>query len=42
MQIAGRAFDEATVYRVAWAYCDAAGWAERHPPVVEAKQAAMA
>jgi len=36
MQIAGRAFDEAMVYRVAWAYCEAAGWTERHPPVIEA------
>ncbi|HLH92002.1 MAG TPA: amidase [Xanthobacteraceae bacterium] len=36
MQIAGRAFDEATVYRVAWAYCDAAGWTERHPRVAQA------
>ena len=35
MQIAGRAFDEATVYRIAWAYCEAAGWAERHPPVAQ-------
>ena len=43
MQIAGRAFDEAMVYRIAWAYCDAAGWCERRPPVVEAaKQPAMA
>jgi len=43
MQIAGRAFDEATVYRIAWAYCDAAGWCERRPTLVEAaKQPAMA
>jgi aspartyl-tRNA(Asn)/glutamyl-tRNA(Gln) amidotransferase subunit A len=43
MQIAGRAFDEATVYRAAFAYCDAAGWTERHPPVVEAvRQPAVA
>jgi aspartyl-tRNA(Asn)/glutamyl-tRNA(Gln) amidotransferase subunit A len=42
MQVAGRAFDEATVYRVAWAYCDAAGWTERRPPVVQAKEAVMA
>ncbi len=43
MQIAGRAFDEATVYRVAWAYCDAAGWCERRPPPAEAaKQSALA
>src|ERR1700686_721776 len=36
MQIAGRAFDEATVYRVAYAYCDATGWTERRPPVKQA------
>jgi aspartyl-tRNA(Asn)/glutamyl-tRNA(Gln) amidotransferase subunit A len=43
MQIAGRAFDEAMVYRVAWAYCEAAGWCERRPPVVEGvKQPAIA
>jgi aspartyl-tRNA(Asn)/glutamyl-tRNA(Gln) amidotransferase subunit A len=43
MQIAGRAFDEAMVYRIAWAYCDAAGWCERRPPLVEAaKQPALA
>ena len=43
MQIAGRAFDEAMVYRVAWAYCDAAGWCERRPPLVQgAKLPAMA
>jgi aspartyl-tRNA(Asn)/glutamyl-tRNA(Gln) amidotransferase subunit A len=43
MQIAGRAFDEATVYRVAWAYCDAAGWTDRRPPVVKgARQPAVA
>jgi aspartyl-tRNA(Asn)/glutamyl-tRNA(Gln) amidotransferase subunit A len=43
MQIAGRAFDEATVYRIAWAYCDAAGWCERRPQIVEAaKQPALA
>jgi aspartyl-tRNA(Asn)/glutamyl-tRNA(Gln) amidotransferase subunit A len=36
MQITGRAFDEATVYRVAWAYCEAAGWCERRPPAIEA------
>jgi len=35
MQITGRTFDEAMVYRVAWAYCDAAGWCERRPPIVE-------
>jgi aspartyl-tRNA(Asn)/glutamyl-tRNA(Gln) amidotransferase subunit A len=43
MQIAGRAFDEAMVYRIAWAYCDAAGWCERRPAVVEAaKQPVLA
>jgi len=43
MQIAGRAFDEATVYRVAWAYCEAAGWAGRRPPVAQAaRQPAVA
>jgi aspartyl-tRNA(Asn)/glutamyl-tRNA(Gln) amidotransferase subunit A len=42
MQIAGRAFDEAMVYRVAFAYCDAAGWSERRPPPVEATQPATA
>jgi aspartyl-tRNA(Asn)/glutamyl-tRNA(Gln) amidotransferase subunit A len=33
MQITGRWFDEAMVYRVAQAYCDATGWCDRHPPV---------
>jgi aspartyl-tRNA(Asn)/glutamyl-tRNA(Gln) amidotransferase subunit A len=42
MQIAGRAFDEAMVYRVAHAYCEAAGWCERRPSIVEARQTAMA
>ena len=43
MQIAGRAFDEAMVYRIAWAYCDAAGWCEKRPPALEAaRQPAMA
>jgi aspartyl-tRNA(Asn)/glutamyl-tRNA(Gln) amidotransferase subunit A len=43
MQIAGRAFDEAMVYRIAWAYCDAAGWCERRPPIVAAaKQPVLA
>lgn len=31
MQIAGKANDEAMLYRVAWAYCDATGWTQRHP-----------
>jgi aspartyl-tRNA(Asn)/glutamyl-tRNA(Gln) amidotransferase subunit A len=43
MQIAGRAFDEALVYRVAHAYCEASGWSERRPPLAEAaRQPAMA
>jgi aspartyl-tRNA(Asn)/glutamyl-tRNA(Gln) amidotransferase subunit A len=43
MQIVGRAFDEATVYRVAFAYCEAAGWCARRPPIVKAaKQPALA
>jgi aspartyl-tRNA(Asn)/glutamyl-tRNA(Gln) amidotransferase subunit A len=43
MQIAGRAFDEATVYRIAHAYCDATGWTERRPPLTEAvRQPVMA
>jgi len=33
MQIAGRAFDEATVYRVGWAYCAASGSTELRPPM---------
>lgn len=33
MQIVGRWFDEAMVYRVAHAYCDATGFCDRHPPV---------
>ena len=33
MQIAGRAFDEATVYRVAYAYEQATDWVTRRPPI---------
>ena len=33
MQIAGRAFDEVTVYRVAYAYEQATPWKDRHPPL---------
>jgi len=33
MQIAGKAFDEPMVYRIAHAYCEAAGWADRRPSV---------
>jgi aspartyl-tRNA(Asn)/glutamyl-tRNA(Gln) amidotransferase subunit A len=39
MQIVGRAFAEPMVYRVAQAYCEAAGWCERHPPVKVAERA---
>lgn len=31
MQICGKAFDEPMVYRVAHAYCEAAGWAAHRP-----------
>jgi aspartyl-tRNA(Asn)/glutamyl-tRNA(Gln) amidotransferase subunit A len=33
MQIAGRAFDEPMLYRIAHAYCEATGWCERRPPL---------
>ena len=33
MQIAGRAFDEATVYRAAYAYEQEVGWTARRPPL---------
>src|SRR6516165_8384047 len=33
MQIAGRAFDEPVVYRIAHAYCEATGCCDRHPSV---------
>lgn len=32
MQIAGKAFDELMVYRVAHAYCEASGWLSHRPP----------
>ncbi|MEX2643880.1 MAG: amidase [Acetobacterales bacterium] len=35
MQIIGRAFDEATVYRAAWAYEQEAGWSTQRPPIEE-------
>jgi aspartyl-tRNA(Asn)/glutamyl-tRNA(Gln) amidotransferase subunit A len=38
MQIAGRAFAEPMVYRVAQAYCEATGWSDRHPPVKAAER----
>jgi aspartyl-tRNA(Asn)/glutamyl-tRNA(Gln) amidotransferase subunit A len=40
MQIAGRAFDEPMVYRVAHGYEAAAGFAERRPPIKLAQTAA--
>jgi aspartyl-tRNA(Asn)/glutamyl-tRNA(Gln) amidotransferase subunit A len=33
MQIAGKAFDEPTLYRIAQAYCEATGFCERRPPL---------
>ncbi len=33
MQLAGRAFDEATVYRAAYAYEQATAWTSRRPPL---------
>ncbi len=38
MQIAGRAFDEPTVYRIAHAYGEATGWTERRPPIKMAER----
>jgi len=42
MQIAGHALDEATVYRVAYAYCEATGFAERRPPIIVSEPPAHA
>jgi aspartyl-tRNA(Asn)/glutamyl-tRNA(Gln) amidotransferase subunit A len=42
MQIAGRALDEANVYRVAHAYCEATGFADRRPPIMIPEAAANA
>jgi aspartyl-tRNA(Asn)/glutamyl-tRNA(Gln) amidotransferase subunit A len=42
MQIAGRALDEAMVYRVAQAYCEATGFADRRPPIVAPEPVASA
>jgi aspartyl-tRNA(Asn)/glutamyl-tRNA(Gln) amidotransferase subunit A len=36
MQIVGKAFDEATVYRVAAAYEAATPWKDMHPPLATA------
>ena len=33
LQLIGKPFDEATMYRVAHAYEQAAGWTERRPPM---------
>jgi aspartyl-tRNA(Asn)/glutamyl-tRNA(Gln) amidotransferase subunit A len=33
IQIVGRPFSEALLYRVAYAYEQASGWHERHPPL---------
>src|SRR5206468_578066 len=40
MQIAGHAFAEPMVYRVAFAYCAATGFADRRPPVQLAEKVA--
>jgi aspartyl-tRNA(Asn)/glutamyl-tRNA(Gln) amidotransferase subunit A len=42
MQIAGAAFGEPMVYRIAHAYCDATGFAGRRPAVARATEAALA
>jgi aspartyl-tRNA(Asn)/glutamyl-tRNA(Gln) amidotransferase subunit A len=42
MQIAGHALDEANVYRVAQAYCEATGFADRRPPIMLPEAAADA
>jgi aspartyl-tRNA(Asn)/glutamyl-tRNA(Gln) amidotransferase subunit A len=41
MQIAGKAFDEPMLYRVAHAYCEATGWCERRP-LLAVREAARA
>ena len=42
MQIAGRAFAEPMVYRIAQAYCDATRFGERRPPAVQPAEAILA
>jgi aspartyl-tRNA(Asn)/glutamyl-tRNA(Gln) amidotransferase subunit A len=42
MQVAGRAFDEAIVYRVAHAYCEASRFAERRPQIIVPESLASA
>ena len=39
MQIAGHAFAEPMVYRIAHAYCEATGFADRRPPILSAQRA---
>jgi aspartyl-tRNA(Asn)/glutamyl-tRNA(Gln) amidotransferase subunit A len=41
MQIAGRAFAEPMVYRIAQAYCDATRFYERRPPVIAQAEASL-
>jgi aspartyl-tRNA(Asn)/glutamyl-tRNA(Gln) amidotransferase subunit A len=41
MQIAGQAFAEPMVYRIAQAYCDAARFYERCPPVMAQAEASL-
>ncbi len=36
LQLIGRAFDEATLFRAAWAYEDATDWPRRRPPLATA------
>jgi aspartyl-tRNA(Asn)/glutamyl-tRNA(Gln) amidotransferase subunit A len=36
LQLIGRAFDEATLFRAAWAYEDATGWHRRRPQLAQA------
>ena len=42
MQIAGGAFAEPMVYRIAQAYCDATRFGERRPPAVQPAEAMLA
>jgi Asp-tRNA(Asn)/Glu-tRNA(Gln) amidotransferase A subunit family amidase len=32
VDVAGKAFDEAMLYRIAWQYCESTQWTSRHPP----------
>jgi aspartyl-tRNA(Asn)/glutamyl-tRNA(Gln) amidotransferase subunit A len=40
MQIAGRAFAEPMIYRIAHAYCEATGYADKRPPINVSERAA--